>query len=243
MLTRENILNKIQTLTKNNGGKTPSEKNFYEYVEIGIYDLHKLGWVNYGELVHEAGLTPNKFDKTKYSHEQLCELFVGVIREKGRWPTRGQLDVKHHHDSHFPDSATFYKKLGLTKNLAKTILNFGEGKRKYDDVKEICDSIIKKFEDRYESDEEVGLTNGYVYLGKQHGDYKIGKARNANRRREDITLLGSEPFELIHEIKTDDMIGVEKYWHNRFKTKLKRGEWFNLSPADIKAFKRWKKIT
>lgn len=71
---------------------------------------------------------------------------------------------------------------------------------------------------------------------------KIGKAKDIDRRREDITLLGSEPFELIHEIVTDDMKGIEKYWHNRFKAKWIRGEWFKLNSSDVKAFKRWKKI-
>lgn len=55
---------------------------------------------------------------------------------------------------------------------------------------------------------------------------------------EKITLLGPEPFKLIHEIKTDVMNGVEKYWHERFKSKHKRGEWFNLSSTDVKSFKR-----
>ena len=191
----------------------------------------------------EAGLIPNKFDNTKYSKEQLCEMFIGVIREKKKWPTRGILDVKHLSVSNFPDSSTFYNKLGLTRNLAETILDFIEDKQGYSDVANVCNSAFEEFEDRDEPPEDGGIISGFVYLGKQHGDYKIGKAKNANRRRDDITLLGSEPFELIHEIKTDDMNGVEKYWHNRFKSKLKRGEWFNLSASDIKAFKRWKKIT
>lgn len=54
--------------------------------------------------------------------------------------------------------------------------------------------------------------------------------------------MGSEPMEWIHVIETDDMRGVENYWHNRFKEKLKRGEWFKLDKDDIKAFKRWKNI-
>jgi len=242
MLTKEEILKLIRKRTKENGDKTPGQKNFYEYAEIGIYDLHKFGWSNYGELVREAGLTPNKFDNTKYNHEQLCEMFIGVIREREKWPTRGDLDVKHHNNSNFPNSATFYSKLGLTINLAKTILGFIEDKEAYEDIIEICNLVLKGSEDRDESSEGGDVTSGFVYLGKQHGDYKIGKTKNANRRRDDISLLGSEPFELIHEIKTDDMDGVEKYWHGRFKSRWKRGEWFNLSRADIKAFKRWRKI-
>jgi len=47
---------------------------------------------------------------------------------------------------------------------------------------------------------------------------------------------------LIHEIKTDEPVGLEAYWHNRFRDRRMRGEWFKLSAADIKAFKRWRRV-
>ena len=81
----------------------------------------------------------------------------------------------------------------------------------------------------------------YIWVNRTE-NIKIGKSKDPDRRREDITLLGSEPFELIHVIKTDDMNGIEKYWHERFKSKHKRAEWFSLSRTDISAFKLWKKI-
>ena len=240
MLTKEQILNEVRRYSKKNGGKTPSEKKLFENTEVGIYDRMRY-WPNYGSLIKDAGLKPNKFDKTKYNHNQLCEIFIEVIRENSKWPTRCFLDVKHHNEPSFPDSSTFYNKLGLTKELAKTIIDFTEDKKNYDDIIKICNSIINKYSERDKNVKDENLANGFVYLGKQHGVYKIGKINDTKRRRDDITLLGSEPFKLIHEIKTDDMNGIEKYWHNRFKSKHKRGEWFNLSRADVSAFKHWKK--
>lgn len=152
------------------------------------------------------------------------------------------MNVKHNNNSSFPDSSTFYNKLGLTNELAQTILEYAKERKGYRDIESICNSVLDKFKDRGKFSESQGITSGFVYLGKQHGKYKIGKSKNAQRRRDDITLLGSEPFEPIHEIQTDDMTGVEKYWHDRFKSKRLRGEWFNLNPSDVKAFKRWKKI-
>lgn len=241
MLTKQEIIKELQRYAKQNGGKTPSEKILFENTDVGITDRRRY-WSNYGELVIEAGLIPNEFDKTKYSHTQLCGMFIKLIREKGKWPTRGILEVKHHNDHNFPDSSTFYNKLGLTSKLAKTILEYIGDRRGYKDVVSICDSIIQKTGNESLSLEDGSVIAGYVYLGKQHGSYKIGKSKDPNRRRDDITLLGPEPFTLIHEIKTDDMAGVEKYWHERFSSKHKRGEWFNLSAGDIKAFKRWRKI-
>lgn len=241
MQTREHILKEILKCAEELG-KTPSEKVFYEYSGVGIYDLHKCGWSNYGELVRDAKLTPNKFDKTKYSHKQLCDLFINVIRERGKWPTRGLLDVKHLNDDNFPDSSTFYKKLGLTKDLAFTILQYVRDKRGYDDIAKVCNNILEKYHKTNKASEADKVEGGFVYLGFQHGDYKIGFTKDLNRRRDDITLLGSEPMKWLHEMETDDMRGVERYWHNRFKSKWLRGEWYKLNSSDVKAFKRWKRI-
>ncbi len=90
MLTREQLLKKLIKYAEELG-KTPSEKLFYEFADIGIYDLKRCGYAYYGALVREADLSPNKFDKTKYSPEHLCDLFIKVIREEGSWPTNGCL--------------------------------------------------------------------------------------------------------------------------------------------------------
>lgn len=238
-MTREEIINELKKWAIENGGKTPGEKVFYETTEVGITDRRKF-WANYGELVSEAGLTPNQFDKTKYSREQLCKLFIGVMRDKHKWPTRGILEVTHHNNPSFPNHVTFYKNLGLTRKLAGAILEFISDNDEYNDVAEICKSELEKY--KYKSSDENNSSYGFVYLGKQHGRYKIGKTTDLNRRREDISLMGPEPMVYIHEIKTDDMNGLEAYWHKRFESKRQRGEWFKLNSSDVKAFKRWIRI-
>ncbi|VVA43836.1 conserved hypothetical protein [Candidatus Roizmanbacteria bacterium] len=246
MLTKKDILSEIQKLTKENGGKTPGAKKFEEITGIGPYDLRKHSWSNYGELVHEAGLTPNKFDNTKYGHEQLCKIFIEVIREKGKWPTRAVLDVKRYNNSKFPASRTFYKKLGLTGNLAQSILEYIKDQQGFEDIVDICNTVLEKYKNENKTEEEntEKKTHGWVYLIKHgsYNQYRIGKATNLLRRLGQNRIELPEKITPVHSIETVDITGVETYWLNRFKSKRLNGDWFNLSRSDVKEFKAWKRI-
>src|SRR3989338_3259740 len=241
MLTKQEIIKELQKFAKENGGKTPGEKVLFENTDIKIMDRRRY-WPNYGELVLEARLTPNKFDKTKYSHAQLCNMFIKVIREKGKWPTKGILDVKHHNDPNFPDSATFYNKLGLISKLAKTILEYVGNKRRYKDIIDICNSIIEKF-DKDAPQESLSIGNvgnvGYVYLLQSKlrnaTAYKIGKTYDLENRIIQLNQPSNEQY-IIWKIETDDPTGVESYWHHRFESKhlypqKAKSEWFSLTKS------------
>ncbi len=82
---------------------------------------------------------------------------------------------------------------------------------------------------------------GFVYLGMLKIDtkkrYKIGKTNLVERRNTELSLQLPEKLELVHYIKTDDMSGIEAYWHRRFADKNTNGEWFDLSGEDVRAFK------
>lgn len=64
----------------------------------------------------------------------------------------------------------------------------------------------------------------------------------SDRRLGELGVKAPVEYRLIHEIKTDDPAGVENYWHQRFAVQRMRGEWFKLTAADVRAFKRWKRL-
>ena len=88
--------------------------------------------------------------------------------------------------------------------------------------------------------DETDVEFWYVYLMKSGRFYKIGRSNSVERRNYDLGIKLPEDLSIVHKIKTDDPIGIEAYWHKRFEEKRKKGEWFDLSSDDVKAFKRRK---
>lgn len=87
--------------------------------------------------------------------------------------------------------------------------------------------------------ERSGRYRGIVYLLKSGDYYKIGMTTNMKRRFSEMKTLMPDPVIEIHKIVTNDPQTVEKYWHSRFSSKRKNGEWFGLDEFDIAEFQRY----
>lgn len=70
--------------------------------------------------------------------------------------------------------------------------------------------------------------------------FKIGRSNAPGRRQYELSIQLPQAIEVIHEIRTDDAVGIERYWHERFADRRLNGEWFALTAADVRAFKRRK---
>ncbi len=85
----------------------------------------------------------------------------------------------------------------------------------------------------------LGLSRWLVmwYLVKFGKHHKIGRTMHVGLRSYDIQLQLPERSQLIHSIATDDPVGIERYWHERFADRRANGEWFLLRKEDVAAFR------
>src|SRR5262249_43520232 len=143
----------------------------------------------------------------------------------------------------FP-SATVFDRFGRKCGLAVAVMKHVEGREAYEDIVAMCQSVLEAAAPDDEGDGGRGdLTDetfGDVYLLKSGRYYKLGRSNAFGRREREIALQLPEKATTVHVIRTDDPVGIEAYWHNRFDARRKNGEWFDLTSEDVKAFKRRK---
>jgi hypothetical protein len=79
---------------------------------------------------------------------------------------------------------------------------------------------------------------GFVYLFKCNGHYKIGRSKDPSKRMQTMAQA-IMPFKItrIHTIPCKDAVVAERELHLRYATKRVKGEWFNLSIADVRTIK------
>jgi hypothetical protein len=242
-MQREEILAEMKRTAHENAGKPLGMGRFERATGIGESDWLR-HWSRFGDLQREAGFEPNQLQGA-YDDTYLFEKLITLTRELQKFPTFRELVTKAHHDSSYP-SSTVFKRLGNKKELITKLAAYCKDRSEYADVIMLLGPLaeIDPSGDAVdvESDNEKP-SYGFVYLVKGHpGEYKIGRTRLVDRRLSELGATASIKQELVHEIKTDDPSGVEAYWHGRFRDKRMRGEWFQLTPADVKTFKRWRRI-
>lgn len=136
----------------------------------------------------------------------------------------------------FPSYNTMQKHFGSMAGLRFYARRWAEGNESYRDV---INLIPETRETSLDANDQPN-SDGWVYLLKSGLHFKIGRGQDLERRVKQVSIALPEKLELVHSIKTDDPSGIEAYWHNRFKEKRLNGEWFKLTPSDVKSFKRRK---
>jgi len=234
-MTKEFILSEIKRVGTVDG-KSIGHKRFFKETGIQMADWYGKYWVRWSDALRDAGLAANEFNKA-YSDDYVIEKLISLIRELGHYPVIGEIRIKAREDKDFPAHNVF-SRVGNKQTLIKKLLAYCATKDDFSDIIQIC-SVLRP-SDMLKKEKEDVLIIGTVYLIKSSKFYKIGRSNSAGRRHYELSIQLPESTEVIHSINTDDPVGIEAYWHSRFKDKRKNGEWFELNQEDIKAFKRRK---
>ncbi len=238
-MNRENILKEIKRIAAANGGRAPGRLQFESETGVRVSDWRGRLWVRWNDAIREAGLIPNQ-KNIAYDEAFLIEKFISLMREQGHFPVFSELRFKATSDPEFPSDST-YRKFGRKSQLIALVLNYCNGRSGYEDIILFCKSALDSSEADLEEEQDSAETEvGFVYLLKSGRYYKIGRSNSAGRREYELTIQLPEKANTVHAIRTDDPVGIEAYWHKRFASKRKNGEWFALSSQDVSAFRKRK---
>jgi Meiotically up-regulated gene 113 len=234
---KQHILEEIRRTAKANGGDPLGTQKFLTETGIKKSDWHGKYWVRWGDALREAGLTPNQMAEA-YDEGVLIAKLISLSRELGRFPVEGDLRMKSRNDPEFPSHGAF-NRLGPKNQRVLKVAEHCRTHEGFQDVLELCADVVDRKQHPHET--ESGTDEmGFVYLIRSGRYCKIGRSNSSGRREYELAIQLPERASKVHEIRTDDPVGIEAYWHNRFESKRKNGEWFDLSPLDIKAFRRRK---
>lgn len=219
-----------------NGGEPLGIRRFEDQTGIARNAWRGRFWARWSDALHEAGLTPNNWNPATPKDELLAEI-AALVRQLGHWPTRDEIDLARREGTRIVAASNIYRRLGTRAEQVAQVYEWATTRSDWADVATTLQPLIA-FAHTPKSATLRPVVVGYVYLLKHGRHHKIGRSNSTGRRVYEIRLQMPERVDIVHEISTDDPEGIEAYWHRRFAAKRANGEWFNLSPDDVAAFKR-----
>jgi len=237
-MTKQHILDEIKRTAQANGGVPLGVNRFSAATGIKESDWRGKYWCRWGDALLEAGLVPNTL-QGPYPEQDLIQRFIALIRALGRYPLQAEIRMKRRSDASFP-SHNVFRRFGTRERFAARICEYCQQHPGYDDVPLLIAAVGVPPTEFTDVRPSAADEFGFVYLLKSGRHYKIGRTNSAGRRERELAIQLPERTKTIHVIKTDDPAGIEAYWHSRFASKRKGGEWFDLDAKDVAAFKRRK---
>jgi hypothetical protein len=236
--TRERVLAAFQQAAEANNGEPPSGPNFEKIVPTKAW--HGKFFARFSDMVRAAGYEP-KQPIERIDESKLLAPVAQLVRRLKRFPTTPELSIERRERPDFPSPKTLKRRFENQRGLTTALLAFCADSADYEDVFH----LLRTFEERGDIEQPDSAHDGFVYLMKRGKYYKIGFTNSDVRGRQsqlNRPAPESVPHTAIHSIQTDDPRGIEAYWHRRFADKRREGEYFELSPKDIAAFRRRKKF-
>jgi hypothetical protein len=236
-MDKAHILNEIRRTADVNGGKPLGVARFFEQTGIKESDWRGKHWARWGDALVEAGLARNSL-QAPFAEDLILDRLVQITRQLGRIPVVSEMRLARRADPTFPNSKTILGRFGGKDGLLERLRAYLNDRPEDHDVL----SLIPLPSDAEPTAKDVSgnIEFAFVYLLKSGKYWKLGRSNSIGRRQYELAIQLPEKTTLVHEIRTDDPIGIEAYWHRRFAERRMNGEWFALTNDDIAAFKRRK---
>lgn len=238
-MNKDEILQAIRRIASENGGTPPGKTQFARLTGVNEWEWSGKYWARWSDALADAGFTANTLNES-FSDEHLLGKYASLVSELGRVPTTPELKLQRKSDPAFPSHNTFAK-FGSKKHLVGTLLAFCRTTPAFQHLTPLLErephSTTTSPEDARKKNDDA---SGYVYLMQFGNEYKIGNASNVERRFRELKTQMPYEGKIIHTISTGDPEGIEAYWHQYFADKRLKGEWFALSPSDVKYFRKRK---
>jgi hypothetical protein len=154
--------------------------------------------------------------------------------EQGQIPSQADLVLKRKTDPSFP-AKTVFRRWGDRNVLLQKVAEYCQEREEFAPVLGLLKSGASAGLDHRLDSLRV---NGFVYLLRSGRYYKLGRTNAAGRRLRELAIQLPQKPNTVHVIETDDPEGIEQYWHTRFAERRQGGEWFALTPDDVRAFKK-----
>lgn len=244
MAEKQEIIDAIKSIASIDG-KTPGIKTFENRTGIKRSDWLGRYWPRWEDAVREAGYKPNALTE-RIDDATILEALANATLHYRHLPTDAELRMLKKDGSFAPSTAAVARAFRGKRDWVSALLDYCRDRSQFGDVVPLCEEYLKEQKPNEEipNDQSTSLHTGEVYLFKmsvgRENRYKIGKTVDSDVRLGKLAAQLPEKLEKVHTIETDDAFGIEAYWHKRFANRRREGEWFQLTAADIKAFKRRK---
>lgn len=232
------ILEEIRRCAALNDGVPLGQHRFETQTGITPSDWRGRYWVTWNDALDEAGFGPNLMQGRKLDDDGLLRELAMLTRRLGRFPTYAHLSMESRNNAGFPGASTFKKRIGSKADQVARLRAFASADNAFDDVCEILSAEASDAEPAQLDGVVPEQATGVVYLIRSGRHHKIGRSNDVGRRSYEVALQLPEKAVLVHSFETDDPVGIERYWHERFADRRRNGEWFELTPKDVAAFKR-----
>jgi hypothetical protein len=217
-------------------GRSPGKQAFEKATGITQGQWSGKLWASWADALTEAGLPPNRIQH-RLAPDLVLDAVIAACRHYGHFPSSAELRLHRHQNPGPPSFGAIQNHFRTREDLIAALRQRCDESSGCSDIRDLLPPATPSSADARDN-ATAGRSDGSVYLLRSGNHYKIGRSDQIERRFKEIRVALPEATKLVHTIKTDDPAGIEAYWHKRFQDRRLNGEWFDLSAADIAAFRK-----